>query len=451
MVTLVNKLRVQNGVGPVAVSIAMQNASQWMATDMATFNYYTYRDSLRRSPGTRLAAFGYTNYWGEDLGSGFADAQNILIQWLSDCTPDTFGNCTYSNKKFLLDPYWVVMGVGRANNTNSQYGWYWVIDMGQYKDATISPGSTPVPVLTSFDAVPSTINSGSSATLSWTVSGATTVTIDNGVGDVSNTSFKSVTPSKTTTYTLTATNAGGSSTAKTSIIVNLLDNQPPTAPALISALAKNSGEVDLGWSASTDNVAVTGYQIVRNNSEIAAIAGSILSFSDVTVAPNTSYIYAIRAVDAAGNLSAASNSMPVTTPPPPAISSCPTAGSGVFTGCYFSGITLSGTPTKTTSDAQLMFDWSNAFSGRPNPMNNFSVRWQGTFNFAAAGNYSFTSVTSDGMRVYVDGALGLDSWKDQPPSLYTFNKTLTAGSHLIVVEFYSKSGWPISYLWWSKQ
>ena len=98
-----------------------------------------------------------------------------------------------------------------------------------------------------------------------------------------------------------------------------------------------------------------------------------------------------------------------------------------------------------------MYDWSNAYYGRVAPMTNFSVRWQGNFNFATAGNYAFTTVTSDGMRVYVDGAMVLDSWKDQPPSMYTFNKSLTAGNHLVVVEFYNKTGWPISYVWWNKQ
>ena len=89
-------------------------------------------------------------------------------------------------------------------------------------------------------------------------------------------------------------------------------------------------------------------------------------------------------------------------------------------------------------------------------MSNFSVKWRGTFNLPA-GNYTFNTVTSDGMRLYIDGVRVLDSWKDQQPTLYTINSAIvdsgqTGNSHLIEVEFYNKaSGWPISYVWWNKQ
>src|SRR5205807_837189 len=66
---------------------------------------------------------------------------------------------------------------------------------------------TPVPTITSFTATPATITAGQLATLSWTVFGATTVSMDNGVGDVSNVTSKSVSPTQTTTYILTASNS----------------------------------------------------------------------------------------------------------------------------------------------------------------------------------------------------------------------------------------------------
>lgn len=73
------------------------------------------------------------------------------------------------------------------------------------------------PEIAFFTATPSSIPAGGSAVLSWGVSGATTVSIDNGVGDVSGMATKSVSPSATTTYTLTATNSAGSSTARATI------------------------------------------------------------------------------------------------------------------------------------------------------------------------------------------------------------------------------------------
>ena len=81
--------------------------------------------------------------------------------------------------------------------------------------ATVTVGSGPV--ISSFTASPASINAGQSSTLSWTVTGATTLSIDNGVGDVTGTTSKVVSPTTTTTYTLTAT-AGGSSVVATATV-----------------------------------------------------------------------------------------------------------------------------------------------------------------------------------------------------------------------------------------
>ncbi len=74
----------------------------------------------------------------------------------------------------------------------------------------------PRPTISVFTGTPATISAGQSATLSWSVSGATSLSLDNGIGAVTGSSV-SVSPTATTTYTLTATNATGSSTAQTAI------------------------------------------------------------------------------------------------------------------------------------------------------------------------------------------------------------------------------------------
>ncbi len=68
------------------------------------------------------------------------------------------------------------------------------------------PG-TPAPAISSFTATPSNIMAGQSTTLAWSVSGATTLSINQGIGIVTGTSV-SVSPNVTTTYTLTASNQG---------------------------------------------------------------------------------------------------------------------------------------------------------------------------------------------------------------------------------------------------
>ncbi len=83
-------------------------------------------------------------------------------------------------------------------------------------------GTPPAaPIINSFLANPSTITVGESSNLSWSVTDATTVTIDNGIGSVALSGTTTVTPVTTTTYTLTATNSTGSITAPITIIVGL--------------------------------------------------------------------------------------------------------------------------------------------------------------------------------------------------------------------------------------
>ncbi|HIH95392.1 TPA: hypothetical protein HA338_15655 [Methanosarcina acetivorans] len=84
-----------------------------------------------------------------------------------------------------------------------------------------------LPTIESFDADPEEIVSGDSATLSWSVSDATEITIDHNIGSVSPNDSISMSPTKTTTYTLTATNDAGSvdDTAVVSVNENV---EPPT-------------------------------------------------------------------------------------------------------------------------------------------------------------------------------------------------------------------------------
>src|SRR5882724_9543448 len=99
------------------------------------------------------------------------------------------------------------------------------------------------------------------------------------------------------------------------------DSTPPTAPTGLTATAANASQINLSWTAATDNVGVTGYRVERcqdagcvNFAQVATPAGT--SFSDTGLAAGTSYSYQVRAVDAAGNLGAYSNIASATTPAP---------------------------------------------------------------------------------------------------------------------------------------
>ncbi|QQR42635.1 hypothetical protein JKA73_26615 [Myxococcus xanthus] len=89
--------------------------------------------------------------------------------------------------------------------------------------ACSSPDPVPDrPNILRFEATPATIDLGVSAELSWEVTGAQGISIDYGVGEVTGRSVQ-VRPTATTTYTLTATNESGSTTASTTVAVSTSD------------------------------------------------------------------------------------------------------------------------------------------------------------------------------------------------------------------------------------
>ncbi|MBM0106740.1 hypothetical protein JM946_18565 [Steroidobacter sp. S1-65] len=89
------------------------------------------------------------------------------------------------------------------------------------------------------------------------------------------------------------------------------DTQAPSAPGGLTSPSKTSSSITLAWNASTDNVGVTGYRIYRGGAAVAT--SSSTGFTDTGLSAGASYTYTVRAFDAAGNESAASNSVTVTT------------------------------------------------------------------------------------------------------------------------------------------
>jgi chitodextrinase len=115
-------------------------------------------------------------------------------------------------------------------------------------------------------------------------------------------------------YRVRATDAAGNLSSYSSIssATTKGDTSPPSAPANLAAAAASSTQINLSWTASTDNVGVTGYRVERcqgsgcsSFAQIATPSGT--TFNDTSLALSTSYSYRVRAADAAGNLSAYSN------------------------------------------------------------------------------------------------------------------------------------------------
>ncbi|MGW2640550.1 carbohydrate binding domain-containing protein [Streptomyces sp. NPDC001348] len=89
------------------------------------------------------------------------------------------------------------------------------------------------------------------------------------------------------------------------------DTQAPTAPTGLTSTGKSSSSVSLKWNASTDNVGVSAYDVYSGGTQVLSVSGTTATVGGLS--PNTAYALTVKARDAAGNVSAASNSVTVTT------------------------------------------------------------------------------------------------------------------------------------------
>src|SRR5437899_1148240 len=113
-------------------------------------------------------------------------------------------------------------------------------------------------------------------------------------------------------YTVAARDAAGNASANSaSASITIADTTPPTTPTGLTAAAAGSTGANLSWTASTDNVAVSGYIVRRNGVQVAT--PTTTSFADTGLAAATTYSYTVAARDAAGNISPNSASLSITT------------------------------------------------------------------------------------------------------------------------------------------
>lgn len=136
------------------------------------------------------------------------------------------------------------------------------------------------------------------------------------VGTSSATNYSDTGLAKSTTYayTVLAYDAAGNPSAQTAPVsaTTFSDTSAPSVPTGLVGNAVSMTEIDLTWSASTDNIGVTGYRVFRNGTQIANVTSGT-SYNDTGLTQNTSYSYTVLAYDADGNTSAQTAPVSVTT------------------------------------------------------------------------------------------------------------------------------------------
>jgi len=176
------------------------------------------------------------------------------------------------------------------------------------------------------------------------------------------------------------------------------DTTPPTAPTNLTATAASATQINLSWTASTDNVGVTGYKVERCSgatcSNFAQIATpTTTTFNDTGLTAFTSYSYRVRATDAANNLSGFSSTATASTQAaaPIAVSISPKRG----------GITISQTlPLSATVNNDVGgvgVTWTTtggALTGQTSSSATFSSPAAGSFTITAKSNADTTKSAS---------------------------------------------------------
>ncbi|GAA0411369.1 fibronectin type III domain-containing protein [Paenibacillus motobuensis] len=168
----------------------------------------------------------------------------------------------------------------------------------------------------------------SSITLQWTAStdnvGVTEYVIYQGtatVGSVSGSTLifthTGLTPDTTYSYSVKAKDAAGNVSPSSNTIsvktnaVSSPDTQAPSTPANVTVTGVTSSSVSLSWTASTDNVGVTGYDVYQGTNLALSVTGTSATVSGLSA--GTAYTFKVAAKDAAGNVSPQSTAVSATT------------------------------------------------------------------------------------------------------------------------------------------
>jgi len=193
------------------------------------------------------------------------------------------------------------------------------------------------------------------------------------------------------------------------------DTTPPSAPGNLTATSGGPTDIDLNWTASTDNVGVAGYRIYRDGGGTPIATVTDTTYSDAGLGPNTTHSYSVVAFDAAGNTSGASNTATARTPADTTPPSAPTnltasalsatevaldwtasTDDGVVAGyrVFRDGVQIGTSTGSSFTDTALQASTTYSY---------FVVAYDEANNVSAPSNTAGVTTTSGGMVVFSDG------------------------------------------------
>jgi chitodextrinase len=227
-----------------------------------------------------------------EISTGPITAPDLIVQditW-SPASPATGNNVTFSavvkNQGNAATPANTIIGVAFSVNGT-------VVSWSDNSSTSLAAGATRT----------LTANGGpNSGAATWTAGANGSYTVSATVDDINRIPGESNESNNTLTKSLTV-----GATA---------DTQAPTAPTNLAASNITTSSVTLSWSASTDNVGVAGYDVYQGTTKINTANITATTYNVTGLAASTTYSFTVKARDAAGNTSAASNAVNITTQAP---------------------------------------------------------------------------------------------------------------------------------------
>ncbi len=277
------------------------------STDYAQFRDYAIQAAKDLYGAGSQEEITVTNaFYAIGVGSAYGQisycaskGNNSSYEWISNVTVGNFSNSSgasgytdFTSKTINLEAgqtYTISLTPGFSGSTYDEYFRVW-IDYnhdGDFDDAgelVFAPGSTRSTISGSF-------------TVPADAAGVTTRMRVSMKWNAAPTSCETFSYGEVEDYTVVISQAAP-------------DTEAPTAPTL-SYSNVTTTSVDLSWSGATDNVGVKGYYVYKDGSQIANVTSTSYTVTGLT--PNTTYQFYVKAYDAAGNVSAASNTVSVTT------------------------------------------------------------------------------------------------------------------------------------------
>lgn len=273
-----------------------------------------------------------------------APVENTTVSGIVPVNVDASDNTAVAKVEFYVN------GELKATDTTAPYSYSWDSKTVANQQATLkavaydtaNPSNSSIDSLnvsvlngdTQAPTVPTNVaaqaNAANKVTISWVASsdnvgvagywitrdGTAIAKITSGVQHIDTT----VLPGTVYGYRVMAFDAAGNNSA-VSALANVTtpaaaDTQAPSVPTNVVAKAINQSQINISWSASTDNIAVAGYDVYRSTGSVTATkigSTNSTSYGDTGLATGTKYNYYVTARDAAGNASAKSMTVNVKT------------------------------------------------------------------------------------------------------------------------------------------